>query len=169
MRLFLALWPTATTRARLDRWGQALHGVCGGRRTRADNLHVTLAFLGDVPDDRVVAVEEAIESVAARRFLLTLDQPGYWKKNRIAWAGASAVPAELEALAAELRAALSGSGVAFDPQPFAVHVTLLRDARAPAAMPALEAIHWPVDGHALVASVPRPGGTGYDVRRTWSA
>lgn len=169
MKLFFALWPGATTRARLDRWGQALHEVCGGRRTRAENLHLTLAFLGNVDDARLPAVEQAMDSVAPRRFLLTLDQPGHWKRNSIAWAGASVVPPELEALAAELRAGLAAVGVAFDPQPFAVHVTLLRDARAPAAMPAVEAIPWPVEGYALVASVPGTGGVRYEVRRTRSA
>lgn len=152
MRLFFALWPNAVTRTRLDRWGQALHEICGGRRIPAENLHLTLAFLGNVADARVPEVGAAMDRVAARRFLLTLDTPGYWKKNSIAWAGTSVVPAELEALAAELRASLAAASIPFDPQPFAVHVTLLRDARAPAAMPALEPIAWPVDGYALVAS-----------------
>jgi RNA 2',3'-cyclic 3'-phosphodiesterase len=165
VRLFFALWPNAVTRARLDRWGQALHEVCGGRRTRADNLHLTLAFLGNVADARLAEVEAAMARVAPRRFLLTLDQPGHWKKNGIAWAGTSAVPAELEALAAELRASLAAASLPFDPQPFAVHVTLLRDARAPAAMPALEPIAWPVDGYALVASA----GGRYDLRKVLAA
>jgi RNA 2',3'-cyclic 3'-phosphodiesterase len=162
VRLFFALWPSAVTRARLDRWGAALHARCGGRRTPAENLHLTLAFLGNVADARLAEVDAAMERVAPRRFLLNLDAPGYWKKNSIAWAGTSAVPAELEALAAELRASLAQASIPFDPQPFAVHVTLLRDARAPAGMPALEPIAWPVDGFALVASA----GGRYEVRKT---
>ena len=161
MRLFFALWPSATTRARLDRWGQSLHEVCGGRRMRAENLHVTLAFLGNVADARVREVEEAMDRVAPRRFLLALDKPGYWRKNSIAWAGTSTTPPELESLAADLRASLAQSSIPFDPQPFAVHVTLLRDARAPAAMPALEPITWPVDGFALVESA----GARYEIRK----
>jgi RNA 2',3'-cyclic 3'-phosphodiesterase len=161
VRLFFALCPNAVTRARLDRWSAALHERCGGRRTPAENLHVTLAFLGNVADERVAAVEAAMGRVEPRRFVLTLDRPGYWKKNSIAWAGTSAVPAELEALAAELRASLAAAAVPYDPQPFAVHVTLLRDARAPAAMPALEPIAWPVDGYALVVSA----GGRYEIRR----
>ncbi len=161
MRLFFALWPGTTTRARLDRWGRALHEACGGRRTPAESLHLTLAFLGDVADARLAEVETAMKRVEPRRFLLTLDRPGYWKKNNIAWAGTSTVPPELEALALELRASLAEGSIPFDPQPFAVHVTLLRDARAPAVMPALEPIAWPVDGYALVASL----GGRYEIRR----
>jgi RNA 2',3'-cyclic 3'-phosphodiesterase len=162
VRLFFALWPNAVTRARLDRWGAALHERCGGRRTSADDLHLTLAFLGNVHDTRVPEVEAAMERVEPRRFVLSLDRPGYWKKNSIAWAGASAVPAELESLAAGLRASLAEASIPFDPQPFAVHITLLRDARAPVEMPALEPIEWPVDGYALVRSAPGPAGPRYE-------
>jgi RNA 2',3'-cyclic 3'-phosphodiesterase len=162
VRLFFALWPDAGTRARLDDWARAMHAACGGRRTGADKLHQTLAFLGDVSD--VAPVEAAMERVPPRRFTLRVDQPGYWKKNRIAWAGCSAVPAELADLVAELRGSLEDAGVAFDEKPFAVHITLARDARPPASMPVLEPIDWPVDGFALVGSA----GGRYDLRKTLS-
>jgi hypothetical protein len=42
-----------------------------------------------------------------------------------------------------------------------VHVTLLRDARAPAEMPALEPIDWPIGGFALVEST----AGRYEVRK----
>ena len=48
MRLFFALWPDEGVRAELARWTRALHAACGGRTTRADKLHLTLAFLGEV-------------------------------------------------------------------------------------------------------------------------
>jgi 2'-5' RNA ligase len=165
--LFLALWPDAAVRAGLESWSGALHDACGGRRIRAENLHLTLAFLGGVDEARVPAVEEAAGRVVPRSFSLVLDEPGYWKRNRLAWAGASAAPAALDTLVAELRAALRAAGVAFDPKPFVSHVTLLREARAPAKMPPLEAIHWPVGGFALVRSVTAPEGSRYEARRTW--
>jgi len=106
VRLFFALWPDDEVRARLTRWSRELHALCGGRATRPENLHVTLAFLGSVEEARVAEVERAAGEVAPRAVSLVLDQPGYWKHNRIAWAGASVVPPELEALVSELRGAL---------------------------------------------------------------
>src|SRR5256885_12417108 len=107
MRLFFALWPDDAVRAGLERWSREMHALCGGRATPPGNLHVTLAFLGAVEDERVTEVERAAGHVTARRFPLVLDRPGYWKKNRIAWAGASSIPRELDAMVAELREALS--------------------------------------------------------------
>ncbi|MGC2520161.1 MAG: RNA 2',3'-cyclic phosphodiesterase [Burkholderiales bacterium] len=167
MRLFFALWPEERVRAQLARWARELHAACGGRQGRPENVHITLAFLGNVDDARVAEVERAADAVAPRAFSLILDQPGYWKRNRIAWAGASVVPPELEALVADLRAALANARVAFDPKAFVSHVTLLRDASEPRAMPALPPIEWKPDSFALVRSEALPRGSRYEVLKSW--
>jgi 2'-5' RNA ligase len=163
VRLFFALWPDDEVRAQLARWSRGLHAVCGGRPTRNENLHMTLAFLGSVEDARVAEIEHAAGEARSAAISFVLDQPGYWKHNRIAWAGASAVPSELNALVAELRSALTRYAIDFDSKEFVSHVTLLRDAREPKAMPVLEPIKWNLDGFALVRSVTLPRGSRYEV------
>jgi len=169
VRLFLALWPDDAVRAGLARWSRELHALCGGRPTRSENLHVTLAFLVGVEDARVAEVERAASEVVPKAVSLVLDQPGYWKHNRIAWAGASIAPPELETLVAELRGTLVKSQIGFDAKSFVSHVTLLRDAREPKGMPGLDPIPWKIDGFALVRSVTLPRGSRYEVLRSWSA
>jgi 2'-5' RNA ligase len=169
VRLFFALWPDDGVRARLERWSRELHALCGGRRMPPENLHVTLAFLGRVEEARVAEVERAASEVTPRSLSLVLDRPGYWKHNRIAWAGASVVPPELAALVSELRGALVISQIRFDAKSFASHVTLLREAREPKAIPALDPVPWKLDGFALVQSVTLPRGSRYEIRRFWSA
>jgi RNA 2',3'-cyclic 3'-phosphodiesterase len=168
VRLFFALWPDESVRAKLAQWSRELHLACGGRPTRAENLHLTLAFLGSVEAGRVADVERAAGDVAPRSASLVLDRPGFWKHNRIAWAGASAVPGELDAMVRELREALRCSRMAFDAKGFTSHVTLLRDAREPRAMPELEPIRWDSDGFVLARSVSQPGGSRYEVLRSWT-
>jgi 2'-5' RNA ligase len=167
VRLFFALWPDEAVRAQLAHWGRELHAVCGGRPTRTENLHLTVAFLGNVEGAQLAEVERAAGEVTPRVVSLVLDQPGYWKHNRIAWAGATAVPAEIEKSVAELRGALARSHIGFDTKGFVSHVTLLRDAREPRAMPALRPIEWRLDGFALVQSVMLPRGSRYKVRKFW--
>ncbi len=167
MRLFLAFWPDEGVRAQLAHWARELHAACGGRPMRTENLHLTVAFLGNVEDARIAEVERAACDVAPRVASLVLDQPGYWKHNRIAWAGASVVPVEIETCVAELRSALERSHISFDKKGFVSHVTLLRDAREPRAMPALGAIDWKLDGFALVQSVTLPRGSRYEIRKSW--
>ena len=169
VRLFFTLWPDESVRAQLAHWTRELHAVCGGRPTRPENLHVTLAFLGSVEEARLAEVERAADTAGLRACTLILDRPGYWKHNRIAWAGASVVPGELDVLVAELRSALARSHIGFDSKGFVSHVTLLRDAREPKAMPALQQIPWDIDGFALVRSLTLPRGSRYEVLKSWRA
>ena len=155
-------------RARLAQWSHELQLACGGRPTRAENLHLTLAFLGSVDPGRVADAERAAGEVVPRAASLVLDRPGFWKHNRIAWAGASSVPGELDAMVGELRQALRRSRVDFDSKAFVSHVTLLRDAREPRAMPELEPIRWDCDGFVLARSVTQPGGSRYEVLSAWT-
>ncbi len=165
--MFFALWPDDAVRAQLAHWSRELQAVCGGRPTRPENLHVTLAFLGSVEEARVAEVERAAGEVGPRAISLVLDEPGYWKHNRIAWAGASVVPPGIESMVSELRSALARSHIGFDTKGFVSHVTLLRDAREPNAMPALEPIEWRLAGFALVQSVTSPRGSRYEIRKSW--
>jgi len=167
LRLFFALWPGDAVRSQLARWSRELQTACGGRPVRTENLHLTLAFLGSVEEAKVAEIERAAGEVAPRAATLVLDEPGYWKHNRIAWAGASVIPPDLEGFVAELRDALGRSHIGFDAKGFVSHVTLLRDAREPRAMPTLEPIEWRLGGFALVQSVTLPQGSRYEIRNSW--
>ena len=167
LRLFFALWPDDAARAALERWSTAIHRVAGGRATRGDSIHMTLAFIGDCDPARLDELKAAAASVRVRPFEFVLDEAGFWKHNRIAWAGATQTPAALETLATDLRTALAAARFAFDPKPFVSHVTLVRKAQPGFAMPALDPIRWPVTAFALVRSVMRPAGSDYLVEARW--
>ena len=167
LRLFFALWPDDATRLALAEWCRRIHRVTNGRPARAETIHQTLAFLGDCEPARLAELEAAAGRVPLRRFELVLDRAGLWNHNRIAWAGASTVPPELDALVAELRAALAEARFALDRKPFVPHITLVRKARPGAALPALEPIRWPVTGFVLVRSVLRPDGSDYAIQGRW--
>ncbi len=163
LRLFFALWPDDAARAPLARYAGAAHAACGGRLMRPQNLHFTLAFLGDTEAGRLEALLGAAAGVEPRRFAIEVDRVEYWRHNRIVWAGASIVPDALAALVAELRAALDAGEFGYDARPFVPHVTLLRDAR-PATLPDFAPVTWRADRFVLVKSVP---GGDYAIVREW--
>jgi 2'-5' RNA ligase len=167
LRLFFALWPDEATRTRLAEWTRAIHRESGGRTMRPENVHLTLAFLGSTDAALLPAIEAAAARVTPRAFTLGIDEAGYWRHNQIAWAGASAVPAALAALVADLRAALLGAGIPFDTKPFATHVTLIRKARPGFRMPRLAPLDWAVRDFVLVQSVTGPDGSRYEVIGRW--
>ncbi len=134
---------------------------------RPENVHLTLAFLGRTPAAALPAVIAAADRIPPRAFTLRVDEPGYWRHNQIAWAGVREVPPELAALVGDLREALVAAGIAFDPKPFAAHLTLVRKARAGFTLPGLEPIEWSVRDFVLVRSVTGADGSTYEVARRW--
>lgn len=162
-RLFFAIWPDAAARARLYAHAGALHRDCGGRLMRRENLHLTLVFLGTVARAQIAQIEAVAARCSGPRFELALDTTGYWRHNRIVWAAPAAVPAPLRELVASLESGLAAGGCAFDRRPYAPHLTLVRNAREPRALPVFEAV-WPVAEFTLVEST---RGARYDVIARW--
>ncbi|MCD6707437.1 MAG: RNA 2',3'-cyclic phosphodiesterase [Thiobacillus sp.] len=166
LRLFFALWPDDATRDALDRAGKWLHQHWGGRRMRADTLHITLAFLGSTPAEQLDVLAACADTVRIDAFELVLDQAGYWRHNRIGWLGAGRTPPQHFELVGALSTALRGAGFAVDARPHVPHVTLLRNS-AGGAPPACEPVHWPIRDFVLVASRREADGMHYDAIRRW--
>ena len=75
MRLFVALVPPEGLRRDLERRGEELRGLCRrGRVVPWENIHLTLAFLGET--DRRDAVERAMGRAAGAPFSLHTARPG---------------------------------------------------------------------------------------------
>lgn len=140
---------------------------CGGRALPARNIHLTLVFLGEVARERLPRLEALAAAVTVPRFEIRVDHVGYWRHNRVVWAGVERGAAELEALAVGLKQALAGNDFDFDNRAHVPHVTLLRNARRAPAAPAVRPVAWPVTGHALVESVPLERAKLYRVLRIW--
>jgi 2'-5' RNA ligase len=160
-RLFFALWPDARTGAALEAAAARARTWCGGRPPRPGHIHLTLAFLGRVEAARVAELERLAGTIGAARFTLSLDRLGYWKHNRILWAGCASAPAPLRDLAAALGDRLAAAGLGGERRSFAAHLTLLRDARSAPPPDAGLHLDWPVDEIRLVESRLEPGGAVY--------
>lgn len=166
--MYFALWPAPAVARRLHKEAECAHGLAGGRRMRRDTLHLTLAFIGDIPRARLDDLRAAAGKVAFSPFMLRLDRVAGWRHNHIVWAGASELPEELESLVTQLNAALAEGGFPVERRKFAAHVTLLRNARG--EFPAAELdppIEWPVGEFVLVESDPKPEGAQYTVLESW--
>jgi 2'-5' RNA ligase len=167
VRLFFALWPSSELQARMAGWASQAAGR--GRAMRRENLHLTLAFLGNTD---AALVPGLIALAAGLRFdaiRLALDRVGYWKHNRIIWCGAGEEPQALIELVADLRGRLDAAGVRYDPKPFVSHVTLVRNASGvPAAQPWAPLV-WEAADFALVRSARDDGRVAYRVLRRFPA
>ena len=102
------------------------HGV-RGNFTKPENLHITLAFIGEFDDP--VVVKNVIDAVELRPFDISLGGIGSFR--RLWWAGISGEDGEnksgeLIAAAKRLRRGLDAAEVPFDRKKFSPHITLIR-------------------------------------------
>ncbi|MGI0154847.1 MAG: RNA 2',3'-cyclic phosphodiesterase [Thermoplasmata archaeon] len=93
--------------------------------------HLTLAFLGEVPAERIPAISAALRPVAAdaASFELTVGGIGAFPSHRtprVVWVGVTTGREEVRRLAAAIADALSPIGFPRDPHDIVPHVTLFR-------------------------------------------
>jgi 2'-5' RNA ligase len=163
-RLFFALWPSETERAALASWQSLLHELCGGRYMLPETLHVTLAFLGEVAENRLEALQLVAQEVNFQRFDLELAETHYWEHNHIAYAAPKIVPLHHTNLVNELESKLSNHRFHFEQRPYKPHVTLLRNAHwSDAPLPRQTKVCWQVSDFVLVQSLSDERGAHYEV------
>lgn len=130
MRLFVALVPPEELRRDLEQQGRKLRALCQkGRMIPRENIHLTLAFLGET--DRCAGAERAMVRAAGAPFSLRTSRPGRFsgKKGDLWWMGVEESP-PLLALRRRLVRALGEEGVWLDDaKSFRPHLTLGRDLR----------------------------------------
>ncbi|WP_151448214.1 RNA 2',3'-cyclic phosphodiesterase [Lacisediminimonas profundi] len=159
VRLFFALWPSPPVRAALA----SLLPAVTGRRVKAEHLHITMVFLGQQQSDRIPELLAIARAVPFPAMPLVIDEIGYFRRNRIAWAGSQHPPPALLDVRRELVDALAQAGFEFDSSSaFKTHVTLARDA-APPPVSQFEPVIWELEGIALVSSHYGANGLVYTV------
>lgn len=175
-RTFVALpLPAAQRRAVGDLVEQLAHGTRGVRWVPEENLHVTLAFLGDLAEGERDRVAEAVREAAARHapFPLALRGVGAFpgpRRPRVLWVGCAEGEAEAVALHRSVTAALEPLGHEPDPRPFTPHATIGRvkgrGVRVDVSDPELrgwDGGRWQVEEVRVMGSVTRPGGAEHSV------
>ena len=167
MRIFFALWPSLQSAKHLATIAAETAARIGGRPTRQETIHLTLAFLGEVPEERAPELITIAEALRMSAFDLRIDRLGYWRHNHLLWAGCSEGPAQLAELASGLCRRLSEAGFSIDngKRPFTPHVTLVRKVPEPGpepSLPAIEPITWTCPDFVLVRSRLSSDGPNYE-------
>ena len=157
MRLFVALPLEEAGIRELLRYRQMLERLgVRGNFTRSENLHITLAFLGEQPDWETAA--EALDPVEIIPGLLRLDRLDSFGKGGILGI-CPTDDAPVRSLAAAVESALRSAGFALEKRRFRAHVTLCRKLTAPRGciLPPPPAVEVPVEEMVLYLSH-RPEG-----------
>jgi 2'-5' RNA ligase len=135
-RLFVAIEPPDAVRRRLAAMVAELRRL-GGRAASEvrwvapENVHLTLQFLGNAPEERLGEVKDAVTAAAAASRPLHLEVQGAGsfpnaRRPRVIWAGLAGDVAPLGPLVKDLGARLAPLGFPPEDRPFSAHLTLGR-------------------------------------------
>ncbi|RLG71051.1 MAG: RNA 2',3'-cyclic phosphodiesterase [Candidatus Iainarchaeum archaeon] len=124
-RLFLAINLPQDVRAKIfETFSKKLKRYEGLKVVPKDNLHITLLFLGEVPDEKVEEIKNKISKIKFPKFNIKIGKIGHFG-NRVVWIYADSEDNLLRKLSVKLQEALQIHDERFHP-----HITLCR-ARKP--------------------------------------
>ena len=141
-----------------------------GNFSRPENLHLTLVFLGETPEDQIPAICAAIKEAMRppiAPFTLTFLQTGCFRHSgkELWWIGAQQAGPSLDILKnlrQRITGGLSAANIAYDDRPFKPHITLGREIKhnAPIAIRQQEIV-LPINRISLMKSERINGVTVY--------
>ena len=167
LRVFFAVWPEPSLRASLAALAAEVAREARGRPTAPENIHLTLAFIGEQPVSRMAPLCALAARVGGQRFAMMLDEIDCFRKAGIAWLGASAPQFELVALQERLANELRARGFPVDERPYAPHLTLARRIEVAVRRSLGVPIVWKVSSFALMASETKASGPSYRSLAEW--
>jgi 2'-5' RNA ligase len=163
MRLFFALWPDVDVVSQLAGVAANLPSD-NSVRVPSNNLHLTLAFVGEVARPRLAALREIGAAQRAPRFTLEIDAIEYWRESRVIVARVRQVPAVMRRLWMSLHKDLGLSCRT----PFVPHVTLARKVTQAPVQQVMSAFEWCATSFSLILSETSGRASAYTVVDTWS-
>lgn len=149
-RIFIALWPNADTTAAIWEAIAPWEWPAGCKRYSPADLHITLHFIGGVPESRLPEIRSALR-VPFDPFTLTLDTPRRWPGG-LAVLCASETPAALVALHDRLADPLHRLALPVSDRRLVPHVTLARRSEGIILPESCTPITWKSRAYSLVVS-----------------
>lgn len=164
--MFFALVPPPELAQSLGTLARDVARRTRGRPVPAENVHLTLAFVGAWPHARLPELLDAGAQLRGAPVELRLDTLGGFRRAGVAWIGA-ATTSSLSALVTSLATALVSAGVALEDRPLAPHVTLARKCRGPYPDERVAPFAWTADAVTLLESQTRAEGARYRTLARW--
>lgn len=132
MRCFIAIELDARIRGPLEQWiEREIRSLSGLRAATGEQLHITLKFLGEVPEDRVARIAAVLAETAAQvaPFPIGLERLGAFpsaSRARVLWCGIADPGGGMARWLALAEPALTLLGYPAEGRAFQAHVTLAR-------------------------------------------
>jgi 2'-5' RNA ligase len=132
-----------------------------GKAVERRNWHITLAYIGNFPEERIHELHEAKQSIRVEPFRLRFDRLEFWPRPKIAALATPIVPLEMQRLVETVQGAVFAAGIEPEQRTYRPHVTVAKNARPFETLRLAQSavVEW--DRIELVESISEPGGVTY--------
>ena len=139
MRIFIAINFSAEEKQQILKLQTQLRSqAVRGSYPKPENLHLTLAFLGETPEEKINCLKEIIDGLKILPFEITFDHTGCFKRGRsgLWYLGIKPKPVDvgltfLLNINSQLTNQIKKEKLYFDKKPFRAHVTLGKYIKSP--------------------------------------
>ena len=167
-RIFIALRPDVTTCKELFKIQQQVRVRGEGRVIPPENLHLTLASLGDCDSQRKQCILDRINEIEVPPFDIWLENFDYFSNHHIFYIAPHGIPAGLQWLREQIYEALIPCHFQIPPD-FKPHIALFRDVRStPFYEPLVPSLRWHVHTFCINRSEYKENGAHYTTLKEYS-
>lgn len=176
IRTFVAIFPPQEVREALFRAAQSIRTSRDFRLVSQEKIHLTLKFLGDVAEEDLDTIENALQPISEGHdpFEVSTSSFGAFpseKKARILWTGIEQGSEHLRTIADEVENLLAPAGFERENRPYVPHLTLgrtrARRTRLDTSGAYPPTLHFTVRNIDLVKSAPGKNGVTYSTLATY--
>jgi 2'-5' RNA ligase len=178
MRVFIAVDLPIEIRGELSELQRALRPLTNTVRwVAAESIHITLKFVGEVPEKRIEDIDTAVTGLTWKAFTVTVRSIGFFpgtRSPRVFWAGMEAPT--MQGLTEQLDTRMERLGFDKEKRAFRPHITLARakNTRIDSALVSAAAQYedrlfgsFSVDRMFLFKSTLKPSGAVYEKLREY--
>jgi RNA 2',3'-cyclic 3'-phosphodiesterase len=176
IRTFVAIFPPQDVREALFRAAQNVPTSRDFRLVGQEKIHLTLKFLGDVAEEDLDTIKEALQPISEVHDRFEVSTSGFGafpseKKARILWTGIEQGSEHLRTVAEEVGNLLAPAGFERENRPYVPHLTLGRTRARRTELDTSDTsppiLRFTVRGIDLVKSAPGKNGITYSILATF--
>ena len=176
IRTFVAVFPPPEVRKALFQAAQNLPTSKDFRLVAQEKIHLTLKFLGDIPEDALDNLKQALQPIREKHSPFEVSTSAFGafpstNKARILWAGIEAGSQNLRTTAEDIENLLVPTGFERETRPYLPHLTLgqsrSRQTKLHTPQTSPPPLRFTVSGIDLVKSAPGKNGIDYSTLATY--
>lgn len=164
-RLFFALLPGDEARNQIDCLNQSIQPL-DGKRISAENLHVTLVFLGHIDSKTENMIRNNVSNIHLPSFTLHFDQLEFWQKPKVLCLTMQPINTPLLELVEALKNSVQVNGFTPETRAYRPHITLARKVHKHSDIDKLS-IEWSAKSFCLLESCRSSNTVQYPLLQQW--